>query len=1099
MATSLTPVEQLSAAQAQYKNWYNQQVASGNNFTLADINAQKAAILNSGAYPALNIGTQQPIQIPGAPLAVNVTADSFFNEDQGGSYVPDTNSGYSGTPVLAGGYVSGQTTIEQVAAAQQAAMDAQSVQQQALATSSAQDAANARAALAAAQARVAALQAQENAVVPPVGVNDPTPGTVAIAASDAKDAQLGIIQPTSNIDPVGVARNQANADATLVAQVAQQNQIIAQNNAVAALDPRNTAAGSGQGTTFVGTVTPSVSPDSLVNTNNQSPVNEIVSVGGQNSTITVPTVPTTNGVVEDHASPYTAAASNGDYGTSTPTKFSDQTSSSSDVTPLAPTNAASNKSTSAVTSSGPAVTNPSGESTAGSGPSSGGSSSSSTAFNGANVKGNKLHDYVNWTYRVSLFAVPRDNINAAYNGTLTPNNVGNVLLNGAYYVCSDGGYGSAEAGTSRQFFPTDLTIDNIEMETVVSNDNRTRGTDVYKMKFDIIEPYTVNFLARLQKLATTLNSEAGFNWALTFFVMKIEFLGYDDLGKPQNIPNTTKYIPFTFTKMKFKVSASGGKYSCDAIPVHSVGTTPLDNTIPFSVEVQGGTIQDLFNATSAQYGSKQAGQNPADKASGVANTNSQVTDNTTVTKGLADALNKSELQKTDKKNAGQTKANVYEFQIDPSILNATIANPKKFNQQGTSMSAPDNTQSLQAGKAGSLTADFTKGSFKAQNGTKITDFINSIISVSSYMTDQHTPSGHDNQSLKLWKINPLVKFGEIDKATNFYQRTVKYVVTPYVVRGSDAVGFGQQVVGNDEIVKQYLYIYSGKNKDILDVNIEYNMAFFEVKNGSAATKKQTADAPGNQSNTDVTGFGPADAYDGTGDNRFWKPKYHYVESILNRNNTSSPTLDDTTIAVQNLMEKLYDNGGDMFKLDITIVGDPDWISQDVPLYGPLIGTDIFAGNSVNYLKPAYFNFYFATPNSDYDDTTGLFNGSQTYSQFSGIFQVSMVTSSFSGGKFTQKLKNYRVRNQKDNPGSPARSDSAPSQSVNAATRGASENPPAETATKSVVAPNNPVGISKYSGPIRNDDFRNRGIGATDATGGTNITGARGQGIVEDSG
>ena len=42
MATSLTPVEQLSAAQAQYKNWYNQQVASGNNFTLADINAQKA-------------------------------------------------------------------------------------------------------------------------------------------------------------------------------------------------------------------------------------------------------------------------------------------------------------------------------------------------------------------------------------------------------------------------------------------------------------------------------------------------------------------------------------------------------------------------------------------------------------------------------------------------------------------------------------------------------------------------------------------------------------------------------------------------------------------------------------------------------------------------------------------------------------------------------------------------------------------------------------------------------------------------------------------------------------------------------------------------
>jgi len=1097
MATSLTPTEQLAAAQAQYKNWLNQQIAAGNQITMGDVNRQKAAILNTGAYPALNIGSIQAPQVPGGGLTVTISPDSFFIEGQGGNYIPD-NSIYTGTPIL-------QNPIgadpAQLLAAQDAAIAAQDAASQAALEQSQTNLANAQAALAAAKARTAALQAEIDANTAAIGANDPTVGVAATAASDATNSQIGIAQPTSNIDPVGVARNQANADAALADQVAKQNKIIEQSNAVAALDPRNTATGSGQGTTFVGAVTPSVSPAAPENTNNVSPVNEVVSVGGQNSTITVPVTPVPTGTVEDQASPASDALTGSDYGTPTPSIFNDQSPSSlsSDLRPLLqPTGISSPSSTATVTGSGPAKANPSGDSSAGNGASNGGYSSKTAGFNGSNVKENKLHDYVNWTYRVSLYAVPRDNINAAYNGTLTPNNVGSVLLNGAYYVCSDGGYGDGEAGASRQFFPTDLSIDNLELETVVANDNRTRGTDVYKMKFDIIEPYTVNFLARLQKLATSLNSEAGFNWALTFFVMKIEFLGYDDLGKPQNIPNTTKYIPFTFTKMKFKVSASGGKYSCDAIPVHSVGTTPLDNTIPFSVEVQGGTIQDLFNATSAQYGTKQAGQNPADRASGIANTNGQVADNTTVTKGLADALNKSEIAKTNPKNAGQTKANVYEFQFDPSILNATIANPKKFNQQGTSMTAPDNTQSLQAGKAGSLVADFTKGSFKAQSGTKITDFINSIISVSSYMTNQHTPSGHDNQSLNLWKINPVIKFGDIDKATNFYQRTVKYIITPYVVRGSDAVGFGQQIVGNDEIVKQYLYIYSGQNKDILDVNIEYNMAFFEVKNGSAVTKKQSGDAPGDQSDPNVTGFGQADSYDGTGDNRFWKPKYHYVEAILNRNNTSAPTLDDTTIAVQNLMEKLYDNGGDMFKLDITIVGDPDWISQDVPLYGPLIGTNVFAGDSVNYLKPAYFNFYFATPNTDYDDTSGLFNSAQTYSQFSGIFQVSMVTSSFSGGKFTQKLKNYRVRNQKDSPSSPSRSDSAPSQTVNALTRGASENPPAEPATKTVTAPNTST-TNSYSGPIRNDDFRNRGVGAIDATGGTNITGARGQGIIEDGG
>jgi len=35
-------------------------------------------------------------------------------------------------------------------------------------------------------------------------------------------------------------------------------------------------------------------------------------------------------------------------------------------------------------------------------------------------------------------------------------------------------------------------------------------------------------------------------------------------------------------------------------------------------------------------------------------------------------------------------------------------------------------------------------------------------------------------------------------------------------------------------------------------------------------------------------------------------------------------------------------------------------------------------------------------------------------------------------------------------------------------------------------------VNRYNGPIKNDEFRNRGVGATDATGGTNITGPRGQ-------
>jgi hypothetical protein len=134
----------------------------------------------------------------------------------------------------------------------------------------------------------------------------------------------------------------------------------------------------------------------------------------------------------------------------------------------------------------------------------------------------------------------------------------------------------------------------------------------------------------------------------------------------------------------------------------------------------------------------------------------------------------------------------------------------------------------------------------------------------------------------------------------------------------------------------------------------------------------------------------------------------------------------------------------------------------------------------------------------------LFNSGGKYSQFSGIYQVISVKSNFSGGKFTQKLTNVRVRNQTAPKAPAARADSV-SGSAPTASNNAGNAPRAEPATNGMAAPDsttvtNPTAsINTYTGVIRNDDFRNRGVGATDATGATNITGARGQGIIEDAG
>jgi hypothetical protein len=185
------------------------------------------------------------------------------------------------------------------------------------------------------------------------------------------------------------------------------------------------------------------------------------------------------------------------------------------------------------------------------------------------------------------------------------------------------------------------------------------------------------------------------------------------------------------------------------------------------------------------------------------------------------------------------------------------------------------------------------------------------------------------------------------------------------------------------------------------------MAFFEVKNG--VSSRYTKD---NSVNIEENSPKNVGIYDGHTDSRFFKPRYFHATGLANQQNTGDTTANDGLIVVQNFMEKLFDNGGDMISLDITIVGDPDWISQDVPLYGPILPSGAYISTgSVNFTNPVYFNFYFATPTTDYDDITGIFNSSGSYSQFSGVYQVISVKSNFSGGKFTQKLTNVRVRNQ----------------------------------------------------------------------------------------
>ena len=680
-----------------------------------------------------------------------------------------------------------------------------------------------------------------------------------------------------------------------------------------------------------------------------------------------------------------------------------------------------------VISSGPATTTGNGVGNSLLNSSGGGGAGSGGGTSGE--KDNVLHNYVNYSYRLAIWAIPKETMNQIYNKAIS-SSVPSAIINGGECVIADSGINEGSRSTD---FPVDMGIDNLEIETITGAGSRTRGTDVISMKFDIIEPYTATLFARMRKLNDRLNgAKAG--WNTMFFVMEISFWGYKDDNRPlgEKIPKTTRYIPFTFIDMKMKVSSTGATYSCKAIPTNSLSLTILDNSIPFNVELQGTTVKDLFDAATASYAGQSSSGGGGGRDSNTTTTtgqtggNSTGTTTNTITKGLRVALNASEKELTKPENKASTPGyeNFYEFEFDSALADAKISDPKDMKQQSMAMSSgkgEDQKKDWLAGRTGKLTVDLNKNVFKANAGTKITDLINSVLTVSDYMTKQYKPNGGDSSApINMWKIIPTVKFGEIDPATNYYQRTIKFTVIPYAVKGQDEPNFGTQVPGQNEVVKSYYYIFTGKNKDVINVDLDYKMSFYEVRNGTPDNYVNKAnDSPG----TGETVNGGPNKPNTTGG---FKPRYHFARGLANRQNSGSTTESYASIGVQNLMEKVMDNAVDLMSLNIEINGDPAWISQDYSLYGANVDTSpTLADGSINLAKEAYFDFFFFSPTKDYDDNTGIFSLDGDYADFSGRYKVISVKNKFAGGKFTQNLKNIRLRNQANTNSGSARKDAPP--------------------------------------------------------------------------
>jgi hypothetical protein len=688
---------------------------------------------------------------------------------------------------------------------------------------------------------------------------------------------------------------------------------------------------------------------------------------------------------------------------------------------------------------------------------------------------NLLHAYASYTYSLSLHVLSGSDYTSMMNnpGEYVPTNV---------LIASAGRRGANADMARNAIFNEDFFFDKLELETVIGLNAQAKNSNAIHLSFTLIEPYGMTLINRLLALSELTNLNVNGNYVALPYLLVIDFFGYDDDGIPEKITGITKYIPIRLLTLGMKVSQKGAEYNITAVPFNHQAFSETIVTVPFKLEVAASNISDYFLADPGpqataraaedakkiedvtnkqklvekqqaslikQRDSAQKGINAIDKSgvdadrttdtrkelnATIANTNKQLETlkNPTSAEVLSftGAFNAWKLQQVKDQQADY--ADQILFRIDPEIAKGKFPNMENVSLASTKMTKSKDLQqnkATDAGFKGDTISQMTIG-----QGTSVLEVINLAIKNSTYIYDQVIDPAKIkinatelkaklSKPLNWFKVIPRVELGQYDNKRNDFQKTVTYQIISSTVVNTKSEDAPQG--GPKEYVKDYQYIFTGKNYDVLNFDLKFDTLYWCAKTANPASQesvRQAANETGPMApSTDEAAKILEEAEVRTlMDKAFHGDKaFHPRTVIVGQIPGHELGKGSTTESIKRLNNNILTNpSGDMISVDLRIIGDPDFIKQDDYFFGPGDKSAIFAHKTPNHsiitdANEVFVNLAFNTP-GDYDDT-GLArpNSSGPYSvnSFSGLYRVLTVKSYFSHGKFEQELKLIRHPSQ----------------------------------------------------------------------------------------
>lgn len=656
-------------------------------------------------------------------------------------------------------------------------------------------------------------------------------------------------------------------------------------------------------------------------------------------------------------------------------------------------------------------------------------------------------------------------------------------------ICQSGGVGPNKVtANGKQFFTRDLFIDDFDMHCVVGQNQQNRGNNATEVSWTINEPNGMDLIEDLwdycQEIGETNYLQLPYLIKISFRGYADDGTNalIDELTKYIPIRLSNMEAKLHNTGAIYKITAIPYNESGH---LEAFGRIDADiETWGASVYNFCGFLSWSLNQHQIDYTKRQEDGDVAQQYADVYEIISlpATIDGNNIDISSALFVNPVSVVAKDSSMGqpvsigSQTKINnvasviINNLDVNPNSANTTIisrpntikGNPNDFskdfsNNSSTltqvSVTSNDNTATFS-------TYAIIDGKFYGKNairfnaGSSIVDCINAIIINSNYITDQIIeynqkvkniidvatnigPNANDNIGVKQlikelrytfkWFIittKTTIFPDKYDHIRRCYAAKYTYCIQPYMIDNAKILSISNGEPLN-KIVKEYDYILTGKNTEILNLDLDFKTSFITYAQNNTITKQQgsgaitpakdqTPDSTSSQTSTTALLVSSSKNPIGNGHLQIPAPSSNKNSGMIGGQSPNKNKAADIASTIYAPAE--------MLTVTLMINGDPDYIKQDGLFLRPSPNSSLTPydnnGGILYNCGEIYMNINFLVP-KDINQENGLMEeikkDEKSYKRniFSGNYRILEVTNKISKGIFTQELQTIRYDDSHD--------------------------------------------------------------------------------------